>query len=229
MRDTLKSKWPYLVLIGVGLAAIPVAATLVKTRRSKVDPDSAPGHTARRSFGDYAVVGRSVTIARPRPELFAIWRDFANLADFMENLARIEPVGDDPDRNIWHIRAPAGKTVAVETTIAREVENELIAWRSTPDSEIATEGRVTFHDAPGNRGTRVSLIIAYKPPAGALGKAFAKLMMKSPEIQARHDLKRFKMLMETGEIATAARTRADNAEPAGSQSAAAPTREEEMV
>jgi uncharacterized membrane protein len=229
MRTTLKNTWPYLVLIGVGLAAIPVAATVVKARRGKVDPDSAPGHTARRSFGDYAVVGRSVTIARPRAELFAIWRDFANLADFMENLERVEPVGADPDRNIWYIRGPAGKTVAVETTIAREVANELIAWRSTPESEIATEGRVTFHDAPGNRGTRVSLIIAYKPPAGAFGKAFAKLTMKSPEIQARHDLKRFKMLMETGEIATAARTGADNSEPEGSNSTAAVRQNEEEM
>ena len=37
-----------------------------------------------------------------------------------------------------------------------------------------------------------------------LGK---KLFLREPQVQARHDLKRFKMLMETGEIATSARTR----------------------
>ena len=53
----------------------------------------------------------------------------------------------------------------------------------------------------------MSLIVAYKPKAGALGEAIATLARQSPEMQARHDLKRFKMLMETGEVATSARTR----------------------
>ena len=83
----------------------------------------------------------------------------------------------------------------------------LIAWRSVEDSEIETSGEVRFEDAPGKRGTRVSLMMAYDPPAGALGRAVAKLFLREPQVQARHDLKRFKMLMETGEIATSARTR----------------------
>ena len=74
-------------------------------------------------------------------------------------------------------------------------------------SEIETSGEVRFEDAPGERGTRVSLVMAYDPPAGALGRAVAKLFLREPQVQARHDLKRFKMLMETGEIATSARTR----------------------
>ncbi len=35
----------------------------------------------------------------------------------------------------------------------------------------------------------------------------AKLFQREPEVQARHDLKRFKALMETGEIATSAHRR----------------------
>lgn len=213
MRQKPGSAWPYLVIAAAGVAAIPLAARLARKRHpSEVDPDSAPGYTARRSFGEYSVVGRSVTIAKPRADLFRQWRDFANLAGFMENLDRVEPDPADPSRNTWFIRAPGGKTYAIKTTIAREIENELIAWRSTPDSEIATEGRVTFHDAPGTRGTRVGLIIAYKPPGGAIGQTIAKLMRRNPELQARHDLKRFKMLMETGEIATSARTTAEHRE-----------------
>lgn len=208
MRHDNSAKWPYLALAGVGLAAIPLAAA-ARRRRREVDPDSAPGYTARRSFGDYRVVGRSVTIARPRAELFAFWRDFQNLPRFMANLDKIEP-GSGPGHNTWHIRAPRDRVYAVDTRIAREVDGELIAWRSTEDSAIATEGRVTFEGAPGDRGTRVSLIIAYKPKGGAIGDAIAGLAQRSPELQARHDLKRFKMLMETGEIATSARTRADH-------------------
>lgn len=206
MKHDNPSRWPYLALAGIGLAALPLAAAARRRRRHDVDPDSAPGYTARRNFGEYRVVGRSVTIAKPRAELFAFWRDFQNLPHFMANLEKIEP-GGEPGHATWHIRAPGGRVYAVDTRIAREVDGELIAWRSTEDSDIDTEGRVTFEDAPGERGTRVSLIIAYKPKAGALGDAIATLARRSPEMQARHDLKRFKMLMETGEIATSARTR----------------------
>ncbi len=212
MRHENPARWPYIALAGLGLAAIPVAVgatAALKRREMRGKHDSAPGHTARQSnFGDYHVVGRTVTIAKPRAELFAFWRDFQNLPRFMANLDRVEP-GTQPGHATWHIRAPAGKIYAVDTRIAREVDGELIAWRSTDDSEIDTEGRVTFEDAPGDRGTRVGLIIAYKPKGGALGEMIATLARRSPELQARHDLKRFKMLMETGEIATSARTRAD--------------------
>lgn len=212
MRHENPSRWPYLALAGIGLASIPLAAGVTAARRRRQSGgqhDSAPGHTARRSFGEYEVVGRTVTIARPRAELFAFWRDFANLQSFMANLEWVEPVAGDAERSIWHIKGPMGTTYAVETRIAREIENELIAWRSTEDSEVDTEGRVSFEDAPGERGTRVSLIIAYKPKGGKLGDLIATLSGRSPEMQARHDLKRLKMLMEAGEIATSARTTAE--------------------
>jgi uncharacterized membrane protein len=193
---------------GVGLALGAAAfGAYVQTRKAKDRAsDDAPGFAARRSFGDYEVSGRTVTIRRPRNELFAFWRDFQNLARVMENVEKIQPTGAE-GRAVWTIKAPAGQTVEVETEIAREVEDELIAWRSVEGSDIATHGRVMFEDAPGERGTRVSLIVAYDPPAGKAGKALAKLLMREPAMQARHDLRRFKMLMETGEIATSARRR----------------------
>jgi uncharacterized membrane protein len=197
------------LLGAAGLAGLMLAAgagAFLSTRKDKrhTSPDDAPGHTARRGFGAYDVVGRTVTIARPREELFAFWRDFSNLATFMENIVSVQPTGDN-GRAAWTILAPAGRTVEVETEIVREEPGELIAWRSVPGSQIDTEGRVTFTDAPGERGTRVGVRIAYKPPAGELGRLVAKLFMREPEVQARHDLKRFKMLMEAGEIATSAR------------------------
>ena len=131
--------------------------------------------------------------------------NFSNLASFMENLEKVELTGGESGQATWHIKAPVRGTVAVKTEIVKEEEGELIAWRSVEGSDIDTEGRVTFEDAPGERGTRVGLIVAYRPPAGELGRAVSKLFLREPEIQARHDLKRFKMLMETGEIATSAR------------------------
>ena len=192
--------------ISLGLAASGIALGAILSAKSKGrSSDDAPGYTARRGFGEYDVVGRTVTIRKPREELFAYWRDFRNLARFMENLEKVESTDASKGSAVWHIKVPAGKTVAVETEIVREQQGKLIAWRSVEGSDIDTEGRVTFEDAPGERGTRVGLVIAYKPPGGEIGRVIAKAFMREPEIQARHDLKRFKMLMETGEIATSAR------------------------
>lgn len=192
-------------IAGMGLALGAAAfGAYLSTRKRDWNGDDAPGFTARRGFGRYDVVGRTVTIRKPRQELFEFWRDFQNLPRFMENLEKVTPKGSE-GRAIWTIKAPGGGTVDVETKIAREENGKLIAWRSVEGSDIDTEGRVTFEDAPGDRGTRVGLIIAYDPPGRELGRLIAKAFRREPEVQARHDLKRLKMLMETGEIATSAR------------------------
>ncbi|MCF8708954.1 SRPBCC family protein [Rhizorhapis sp. SPR117] len=186
--------------------AFALRSVLEDRKEKQRQGDDAPGRTARRRFGDYAVAGRTVTIARPQHELYAFWRDFENLAGFMENIESIRRTGAE-GRTLWTIRAPAGNTVEIETEIVKEEDGHLIAWRSIPGSDVETEGRVTFEKAPGERGTRVSATIAYKPIGGAMGRALAKLFLREPEIQTRHDLKRFKMMMEAGEIATSVRRR----------------------
>ena len=82
-------------------------------------------------------------------------------------------------------------------------ENEQIAWRSTENSEVDTEGKVMFREAPAGRGTEVEALIAYVPPAGELGRWIAKVFQAEPAMQGRRELRRLKMLLETGEIATA--------------------------
>lgn len=168
--------------------------------------DDAPVRTKRDDKRDgEAVVGRTVLINKPRAEIFAFWQDIANLPRFMENLERIEPLGGDRSR--WVIKGPFEREIAVETRITQSVPDSTIAWESTEGSEIRTQGRVSFADAPAGRGTAVTLEIAYEPPGGDLGRLVAKLFAREPNIQARHELKRLKMLMETGEIATGANRR----------------------
>ncbi|MBK8908734.1 MAG: SRPBCC family protein [Rhodospirillales bacterium] len=192
------------ILAGVALAAViggTIAAAVGKTRRrDEWPPDSAPGRTARHTgFGRHAVVGRSVTINKPRAELYGYWRTFENLPAFMENVEEVRSIG--PNRWRWSIAAPAGQVVDLETEVVEDRENEVIAWRSTAESSIEAHGRVTFRDAPAGRGTVVEAVIAYVPPAGEIGRLVAKLFQREPQLQVRRELKRFKMLMETGEIA----------------------------
>lgn len=190
------------VAAGSLLAAGVVATSVLANRPPQGNADSAPGRTARRRrFGNYAVTGRAITIFQPRQDVYAFWRNFSNLPKFMENLQSVQEMEDGRTR--WLIKAPGGTSVAVMTRIVQDRPGEEIAWRSTEDSDVDTEGKVAFREAPGGRGTIVSAIIAYKPPGGEVGRLLAKVMGREPGIQARRELKRLKMLMETGEIATA--------------------------
>lgn len=193
-----------LAVIGAAVVGASVAGLAAGPFRRDAHPgDSAPGRTARRSrFGDYAVTGRTVTIHRPRQEVYEFWRNFSNLPRFMENVDKVEEEGDITH---WTIRAPAGTTVTLDTRITEDRPGEQIAWRSVEGSDIRTEGKLLLRDAPAGRGTIVTAIIAWVPPAGELGQMLAKLWGREPELQTRHELKRLKMLMETGEIATARR------------------------
>ncbi len=163
------------------------------------------GDRVPQAHGD-SLSGTTVTINRPRAELFAYWRDFSNLATFMDNVERIDV--HDAATSHWVVRAPAGKTVDWDATITDERDGEFIAWTSTGDADVPNSGRVDFREATGGRGTAVTATIIYDPPAGVVGKVIAKMFQREPAIQARRDLRRFKQLMETGEIATSSWTRA---------------------
>jgi uncharacterized membrane protein len=60
---------------------------------------------------------------------------------------------------------------------------------------------VRFERAAGGRGTIVRVELQYRPPAGRTGTVIARLLGKNPEWQIAGDLRRFKHMVETGEIA----------------------------
>ncbi len=193
------------VMLAAGALGI-LAATMLTRPRRPVPPEDAPAWTLRRpprgARGGHTLVGRTVTINRPRAELYAFWRDFSNLPRFMEDVLAVTMLPDGRSR--WTIAAPAGRTVTFDTEVTEERPGELIAWQSVEDAPVRNSGRIRFRDAPGGRGTEVEATIAYAPPGGAFGRTVARIFQHEPSIQARRELKRFKQLMETGEIANAA-------------------------
>jgi uncharacterized membrane protein len=149
---------------------------------------------------DDVLVARSVTINRPRHELYEFWRDFRNLPLFMENIESVTMI--DPVRSHWRVKGPAESTVEWDSVITEDVPGELIAWTSVEGASVPNTGRIEFQDSGNGRGTVVTATIAYDPPATKLGTLIAKMLGREPRIQARRDLRRFKQLMETGEVPT---------------------------
>ncbi|GAB3471184.1 SRPBCC family protein [Azotobacter salinestris] len=150
-------------------------------------------------------LARSITINRPREELYRYWRDFNNLPTFMTFLEHIEVLPGARVR--WVARLPMGKTLEWTTHLTEDLPGERLAWESEANAPIRNLGRVTFRDAPDEQGTEIQALIAYEPPAGRVGHALAGLLDQLPAFKTAQDLRRLKQLMETGEIATSRMTR----------------------
>jgi uncharacterized membrane protein len=160
------------------------------------------GHSdTRRALGGHrgVHVDESVTINRPVEELYHFWRNLENLPRFMRHLESVERVTDTLSR--WRAKGPAGVTVEWNAEIINEVKPQVIGWKSIEGSDVASAGSVNFDDAGAGRGTRVRVRLQYSPPGGKAGAAFAKLFGRDAATEIREDLRRFKQLIETGEIA----------------------------
>jgi uncharacterized membrane protein len=146
------------------------------------------------------VVDDAVTINKPASEVFRFWRNFENLPRFMNHLESVAT--REAGISHWVAKGPAGLAVEWDARIINEIENKVIAWQSLEGSMIATAGSVNFDETP--RGTTVRVRFQYNPPAGKIGAAVARFLGEEPTIQVHEDLRRFKQLMETGEIPTTA-------------------------
>jgi len=142
----------------------------------------------------------SVTINRSLEELYRFWRNLENLPQFMRHLRSVEKMTDTISR--WRAKGPAGFAVEWEAEIYNEVPDKLISWRSLEGSDVISAGSVNFDDAGPGRGTRVTVHLQYSPPGGKLGVKIAKLFGADAETEVREDLRRFKQLLEAGEVAT---------------------------
>ncbi len=172
----------------VGVTAVDV---LTAARLSRAAADA--GSTERG-----IEVIKAITVGRTPTELYRFWRALENLPRFMENVEAVESRGET--RSLWRVKGPAGRTVEWEAEITEDRPGECIAWRSLPGSDVSNAGRVEFVAAPGGRGTEVRVELSYEPPAGVVGRGVAMLFGVDPAHQVASDLRRFKQVIETGEV-----------------------------
>ncbi|MGN6245019.1 MAG: SRPBCC family protein [Motilibacteraceae bacterium] len=143
------------------------------------------------------VLTATTTVQATPQQAYAFWRRFEQLPRFM---AHLEEVTVDGRRSRWVASAPLGKHVSWDAETTADVAGERIEWRSVGRGAVRTEGEVRFVKAPGDRGTEVHVAMRYDLPAGRLGQAFARFFGEDPHQQLDDDLRRFKQVMETGEV-----------------------------
>jgi len=143
----------------------------------------------------------AVFLVNTSPEqAYSLWRDFANLPGFMVHLKSVREL--DVRRSEWTALGPGQREIRWNAEITEDTPNQRIAWRSLPNSDVQTSGSVEFRADPQGRGTFVSANVQYGLPGGPLTSGLAALFGKNPEFVVREDVRRFKQLLETGEVPT---------------------------
>ncbi len=148
-------------------------------------------------------IERSVTVNKPRDEVYAFWRDLSNLPRFMRHLESVTESGaaGGSGRSHWVAKAPL--QVEWDAEITAERPGELIGWRSLEGSDRAERGQRPLQvDAPGGKGTEVHVYLEYQPVGGPAGAAAAKLIKQVTLQQIRMDMGRFKAILEAEEAPT---------------------------
>lgn len=176
-----------------GVTALDVLAGDRLARRS-------PARAADASRDGSIQVVESVIVNAKPARAFEAWSRLESLPTFMRHLARVEK--RDESRSHWVARAPGGGTVEWDAEIVEETPGRIIAWRSTGDSSVRNSGTVRFVEEPAGRGTRIEVDLRYTPPLGGAGAIVAKMLGEEPSLQLKEDLRRFKQILETGEIPT---------------------------
>jgi uncharacterized membrane protein len=165
--------------------------------------DTAARRKSGSQIGDTSPqVRRSITIEPSAQDLYAFWRDQRNLRQTMAHFAEVTPKGETSTH--WLVRGPLRKVVEWNSQLTSDEPGHRIAWESLPGTELPNRGEVIFRDAGGGIGSEVTLQMQFEPPLGVAGAKLVKALHLLPRSIAGDALRRFKSLVETGEIPTLA-------------------------
>lgn len=150
---------------------------------------------------DAVAVHHAVTIQRSRREVFAFVRALRQTPRWMTHVAAVEETGATsrwiagvgPLRLTWHAE------------LVDELPDLRLSWRSLPGGDLAHEGSIDLEDAPGGRGTLVTVALRFRPATSFLAAPWRGLARVVTDNQLATDLIRLRQLLETGEVATGVR------------------------
>jgi uncharacterized membrane protein len=176
------------------VAGVTALDVLAAVRRAGAT--SGPGVSGRTDI----YLERSIAVGKSPEECYRFWRSFENLPRFMHSLESVRQL--DEGRSRWVAKGPMAMRLEWTSEITTDRPGEEIAWRTLDDSGAANAGSVKFEAAPAGRGTIVRVSLHYSPLGGSLGAGLVRLLGHDPQSRIREDLRRFKQVMETGEIPT---------------------------
>jgi uncharacterized membrane protein len=197
-RSRMARMWWALPAAGFGLSAAALAGAYLFTRtRDRLTRSRDRRHSPTTS-GRLSPTTQTIVVNREPADVYQFWLRFDQFPRFMKHLRQVSVRKDGTSH--WQAYGPGGQLYEWDAEIVQDRPNELIAWRSRPGGDVQNDGSVRFERAPGGRGTLVRVNLRYAPPAGAAGSAIAALFGREPGQEVQDDLRRFKQVIETGEV-----------------------------
>jgi uncharacterized membrane protein len=192
---------------GLGLIARGASGWCPAT--AAFDPQARHDEPTKRHLGGThgVIVEDAITIYRPVSEVYSYWRNLENLPRFMDHLEEVRVT--DRFRSHWIARGPLGVLVEWDAEIINDIPPTLLSWKSIGNADVVSAGSVRFKPS-GEHATQVLVKLQYDPPAGKVGATVAWLFGEDPQRQIAEDLRRFKQLLETGDVSTNYRTTASS-------------------
>ncbi len=137
---------------------------------------------------------RSIDIQASPESVYDLWSRYENFPHFMSHVIEVRDLGNH--RSHWVVQGPAGSEVEFDARLTAAERPQRLAWQSEAGASVYSEGTVTL--APQAGGTRATVRLSWRPPAGALGQGLAVLADADPQTALDEDLQRMKQFIERG-------------------------------
>jgi uncharacterized membrane protein len=180
-------------MLGASLLARGVTGKCA-VKRALVGDAAARNDTKRQLGGSAGIhVRESIIVSRPADDVYRFWRNYGNLARFLEFVERVDDLGDG--RSHWVVRGPGGMRYEWDAETITDEPGERIAWKSVGDADVVSAGSVVFRPL-GSGQTQIAVHFQYAPPGGSVGRGLAAMFGQDPDAQVRQDLSRLRGILE---------------------------------
>jgi uncharacterized membrane protein len=144
------------------------------------------GYTAR----------KSITILAPVEDVFALLSNPGNFPAFTDVVPAVRLLADGHYQKV--LSGPLGLPIITEEVEIDRVENEFVAWKSTPFSPLHYSKSIRFTPLAPTR-TRIEFSFTYNPPGGLLGHLAGSALGMNPKPLLQRVLSQAKRYLEAGD------------------------------
>ncbi|RPE81941.1 hypothetical protein [Vulcaniibacterium tengchongense] len=145
-------------------------------------------------------VQRTLSIGAPAETLLRAWCDPQVQQRLLADWAML--VSGDEQRMVWSIRLPGARQMRLESRQAEAVPGQRVRYVSEGEHDVRLDTELSVRPAPADFGTEARLRVGYALPGGAVAETLVKWLGSAPERVLGTVLRRFKALLETGEVPT---------------------------
>lgn len=145
-------------------------------------------------------VQRTLSIDVPPADLLRAWCDPDVQRRVLADRATL--VAGDGRCMEWSVRAPGDRHLKVELRQVEWTEGRRVRYLGQGEHRLRIETDLAVQPAPADFGTEARLRVGYSLPGGAIAETLVEWLGSAPELLVSTVLRRFKALLEAGEIPT---------------------------